>query len=87
MYTYLYFSDGVNVFQVILIAARRSEIIGITEQLLSCIDNGDYEDYLLVKLSVSFVVVYWSVFSEAKASVPGHRFQGIGSGASNKLGE
>jgi len=31
------------------IAARRAEVIVATEQLLSYIDNGDYEDFLSVK--------------------------------------
>jgi len=37
------------VLQVHLITARRAEIIRITEQMLSCIDEGDYNEYLLVK--------------------------------------
>jgi len=40
------------VLWALLIAARRGEIIMITEQLLSLIDNGDYDKYLLVKLFI-----------------------------------
>jgi len=39
---------------LVLITARRGEIIKTTEQLLSYVDNGDYDNFLLVLLLVIF---------------------------------
>jgi len=41
---------------IVLIADRRAEIIDITERLLSYIDEGDFDNYLLVKWFMLFVV-------------------------------
>lgn len=43
-----------SIFEVVLITARREEIVGITEQLLSFVDNGDSYSFLLVQLFVSY---------------------------------